>query len=213
MEDATRLLRAVRAPTEQGAAFTQGPVFAGTYQAAGDPASAPFTYGRYHNPTWSAYENALAELEGAPSLVFASGMAAVTAVLATTLKPGDTVLMPSDSYYTARVLVDNYFGSIGVTVRRAPTANDGQIEHVKGARLVWLESPTNPGLDVCDLRKVIDAAHAQGALVAVDNTTPTPLGQQDRTGRGFQRCGRYQGNHRARRCRARACRRAGRRAL
>ncbi len=60
----------------------------------------------------------------------------------------------------------------------APTAGDAQIALVGGARLVWLESPSNPGLDVCDIARVVEAAHAAGALVAVDNTLATPLGQR-----------------------------------
>lgn len=178
MQDATRVVRAVLTTTEQGEPFNIGPVFAAAYHAAGDPSVVPYTYGRYHNPTWTAYERALGELEHGQALVFASGMAAVNAVLGVTLSPGDAVVMPSDSYYTARVLVDTYFAKLGVQVRRAPTAGDAQLELLEGARLLWLESPTNPGLDVCDLRRLSAAAHAAGVLVAVDNTTATPLGQR-----------------------------------
>lgn len=178
MQDATRVVRAGLNAPEQGGAFSPGPVFAAAFQAAGDPSTVPYTYGRYHNPTWTAYERALGELEGGEALVFASGMAAVTAVLGVTLSPGDIVVMPSDSYYTARVLVDSYFANLGVQVRRAPTVGDAQLEQLADARLLWLESPTNPGLDVCDLRRLSAAAHAAGALVAVDNTTATLLGQR-----------------------------------
>jgi cystathionine gamma-lyase len=178
MRDATRVVRAALTPAEQGDPFTHGPVFAAPYHAAGDPAAVPFTYGRFHNPTWTAYERALGELEGGEALVFSSGMAASFAVLNVALAPGDTLVMPSDSYYTARVLADNFFTSHGITVRRAPTAGDGLLDLLGGAKLLWLESPTNPGLDVCDIRRLSDAAHAAGALVAVDNTTATPLDQQ-----------------------------------
>jgi cystathionine gamma-lyase len=178
MQDATRVVRAGLTMTEQGEPFSTGPVFAAAYHASGDPGLIPYTYGRYHNPTWTAYERALGDLEYGHALVFASGMAAVNAVLGVTLMSGDVVVMPSDSYYTARVLVDTHFAKLGVQVRRAPTAGDAQLDHLAGARLLWLESPTNPGLDVCDLRRLSAAAHAAGALVAVDNTTATPLGQQ-----------------------------------
>ncbi len=86
--------------------------------------------------------------------------------------------MPSDSYYTGRVVANGYFAQMGVQVRLAPTAGNAQGEALKGAKLLWIESPTNPGLDVCDIRALAQAAQAAGALVAVDNTTPTPLGQQ-----------------------------------
>jgi cystathionine gamma-lyase len=153
-------------------------VFASAFHAAGDPTLVPYYYGRDHNPTWTAYERALGELEGGDALVFASGMAATMAVLGSVLRKGDAIVMPTDSYYTARRLVDDYFAGIGVEVRRAPTVGDSHASLLRGARLLWLESPTNPGLDVCDIRRLCDAAHEAGALVAVDNTTPTPLGQR-----------------------------------
>lgn len=175
---ATRVVQAGRSAVEQGEPLLAGPVFAGPYRHAGDPTDAPYTYGRYSNPTWSAYETALAELEGGPCLVLASGMAAVAAVLCSTLNPGDAVVLPADGYYTARVLAQGYLARMGVQVRLAPTAGDGQLAALEGARLLWLESPTNPGLEVCDLRVLVDAAHHAGALVAVDNTTATVHAQQ-----------------------------------
>lgn len=77
MKSGTRVTRAGLPPAAQGTPFLPGPTFAGPYHAAGDPASAPFTYGRFHNPTWTQYEQALGELEGGPAIVFASGMASV----------------------------------------------------------------------------------------------------------------------------------------
>jgi len=77
-----------------------------------------------------------------------------------------------------RVLANGYFTQMGVRVRTAPTAGNSQRQHLEGAKLLWLESPSNPGLDVCDIAALVTAAHEAGALVAVDNTTPTILGQQ-----------------------------------
>lgn len=178
MRMGTRVTRAGLPPSTQGAPLLPGPTFAGLYHAAGDPASVPYTYGRYHNPTWTYYEQALSELEGGPAVTFASGMAAVAAVFGVVLRPGDVVVLPSDSYYTTRVLADGYFAQMGVQVRLAPTAGNAQQQHLTGARLLWLESPSNPGLEVCDIAVLVAAAHDAGALVAVDNTTPTVLGQQ-----------------------------------
>lgn len=178
MQDSTRVVRAALTKAEQGQPFAAGPVFASAFHAAGDPSSSPYSYARYHNPTWTALERALGELERGEALVFGSGMAAVNAVLGTVLRRGDVVVMPSDSYYTARVLVDNRFAGEGVEVRRAATAGNAQLALLTDARLLWLESPTNPGLDVCDVRKLVAAAHEAGALVAVDNTTATPLAQR-----------------------------------
>jgi len=175
--DATRVVRAGLPKPAQGEPFLPGPVFAAMYQFSGDPASSPFTYGRFHNPTWSHYEAALAELEGGPAVAFASGMAAVAAVLGTALGAGDVLVMPADGYYTCRLLAKGHFANSRVQVREVQTAAVA-IEQLRGAKLLLLETPSNPGLDVCDIRALASAAHEQGALVAVDNTTPTVLGQR-----------------------------------
>ena len=176
--DATKVVRAGLPHAEPGAPYLPGPTFAAPYHAAGDVADSPFTYGRFHNPTWTRYEAALEELEGGPSVLFPSGMAATAALLATTLKPGQKIVMPSDSYYTTRLIATTYFAERGIEVVMAPTVNGAQRALLSGATLLWLESPTNPGLDVCDIAAFCRAAHDVGALVAVDNTTATVLGQR-----------------------------------
>jgi cystathionine gamma-lyase len=179
MKDATRVVRAGLPEVTQGGTFLPGPTFAGTFHFTGDPGSSAYTYGRYHNPTWTAYEKAISELEGSTSTVaFSSGMAAVAATLGVILKAGDTLVMPSDAYYTARMIADGFFTTLGVEVRLAPTAGNAQRELLQGAKLLWLESPSNPRLDVCDIALLAEAAHAAGVLVVVDNTTPSCLGQQ-----------------------------------
>lgn len=178
MHDATRVVHAGVPAARQGDPFRPGPTFASAFHAAGDPATAEFTYGRFDNPTWRLFEEAVGELEGGPTVVYASGMAAVAAVLGSVLRPGDVVAMPSDSYYTSRVLAEGYFAEMGVEVRLAPTRGGEQARLLGGARLLWLESPSNPGLEVCDLATLAAEAKRAGALVAVDNTTATPLGQR-----------------------------------
>jgi cystathionine gamma-lyase len=168
---------------DRGGLFNEGPQFAATYISPGDPAQHPLTYGRFHNPTWTAWEEALATLEaGDPSaahaVAFASGMAACVAVLGTTLKPGDTVVLPSDCYYTLRNIAANWLTPNGIKVRLAPTRGGAQAAQLEGARLLWLETPSNPSLEVCDVRALVEAARRHGALVAVDNTTATPYLQQ-----------------------------------
>ncbi|MFJ1582163.1 cystathionine gamma-lyase [Streptomyces sp. NPDC088197] len=158
-----------------------GPVFVSHYHLPGE-ASGPYTYGRDENPTWERLEAAVSELEcpgdpAAATLAFASGMGAVAAVLFSQVRAGDTVVLPSDSYQATRSLRER-LESYGVAVRLAPTVGDGQLAALEGARLLWLETPSNPGLDVCDIRRLSDAAHAAGALVAVDNTLAGPLGQR-----------------------------------
>ena len=178
MQTGTRVIHAGLPKPAQGGPFLPGPTFASTYHAAGDPADAPFSYGRYHNPTWTQWEHALSELEDGPAIAFASGMAAVAAVFGVALRPGDTAVLPADSYYTTRLLANGYFRDMGVTVKTAPTAGNAQQSHLEGATLLWLESPSNPGLDVCDIAALVGAAHERGLLVAVDNTTATMLGQR-----------------------------------
>ncbi|MFF4228749.1 cystathionine gamma-lyase [Streptomyces sp. NPDC001820] len=157
-----------------------GPVFAAHFHLPGEP-TGPYTYGRDENPTWSHLERAIGELEapGEPveTVTFASGMAAISAVLFSQLKAGDSVVLPSDGYQ-ALPLVRERLEAYGVEVRTAPTGDDAQLSVLDGAQLLWIETPSNPGLDVCDVRRLTRAAHAAGALVAVDNTLATPLGQR-----------------------------------
>ncbi|MGI0068232.1 MAG: cystathionine gamma-lyase, partial [Thermoplasmata archaeon] len=165
----------------QGEPFLPGPTFASKYFVEGEPSSSPYTYGRNGNPTWTRFEHALAELEGGPALVYASGMAAVNAVWAEVFlhTTGPRVLvLPSDGYNLARRVAREFYAALGVEVRIAPTADPKFSNLFEGATLVWLESPSNPMLDVCDLAQLTQEAHRRGALVAVDNTTATVLAQR-----------------------------------
>jgi cystathionine gamma-lyase len=158
--------------------FRSGPQFSSTFTTPGEPSDHALTYGRFHNPTWTAWEAALAELEGGECVAFASGMAAVEAVLGVTLKPGDTIVLPSDCYYTIRMLASSWLSTIGVNVRLAATRGNAQAALVEGARVLWLETPTNPQLDVCDIRHLTALAAAHDAITVVDNTTATPYLQR-----------------------------------
>jgi cystathionine gamma-lyase len=176
--DGTRVVRAGLPEPAQGTPFLPGPTFAAPYHFSGPPESSDYVYGRYGNPTWTAYESALSGLEGGEVVLFSSGMAAATAVLLPRLRPGDVLVAPSDCYMGVRSLIGSHLAERGVEVRLVPTADPGFADAVDGASLVWLESPSNPGLDVCDLALLIERAHATGAAVAVDNTFATPLGQR-----------------------------------
>ncbi len=185
MHDATLVVRAGKPRHSQGEPFLPGPTFAGSFHLEGEPSSSPFYYGRNHNPTWANYERALGLLEGGDAVVFSSGMAAITSVFSVVLlrnggkwqKP-PMLVMPSDSYYGARKLVEQHFAPLGISVRFIPTRDMGKGNFPEGATIIWVETPSNPELDVCDLSEIISAAHNSGALVAVDNTTATPLGQK-----------------------------------
>jgi cystathionine gamma-lyase len=169
----TAILHAGYGPAGDSGPFRAGPQFSSTYTSPGDPAQHALTYGRFHNPTWSAWEAALAELEGGEAIAFASGMAAVVAVLGVTLRAGDTIVIPADCYYTIRVLAANWLTSIGVHVRLAPTRDNGLLSALDSSRLLWIETPTNPQLDVCDIAYLVDQASSRGIETVVDNTTAT----------------------------------------
>lgn len=178
--DGTRSVHAGRPPAAPYAPSLPGPVFVSHYHLPGEP-TGPYTYGRDENPTWGHLEEAISRLESpnapAETVVFSSGMAAVSAVLFSQVRSGDAVVLPSDCYQATRSLQQR-LESFGIEVRLAPTADDGQLAVLDGAKLLWIETPSNPELDVCDVRRLAATAHAQGTLVALDNTLATPLGQR-----------------------------------
>lgn len=179
--EGTRAVRAGLPEAVKNEPTLPGPAFAAHFHLPGE-VDGPYTYGRDTNPSWSLLERAIGELEapgqdGVETLVFASGMAAIAAVLFSQLRAGDTVVLPSDGYQVLP-LIRAQLEAYGIEVRTAPTGGDAQLDVMDGARLLWIESPSNPGLDVCDIRRLVEAAHARGALVAVDNTLATPLGQR-----------------------------------
>jgi cystathionine gamma-lyase len=188
MRDSTKIIRSTLTRTVAGEPLHAGPVFAAPFHTPGNPADTPYSYARSHNPTWTALEKTIGQMESgqlasgesyrATALVFASGMAACSAVFGAVLRPGDVVLLSSNSYYTARVLLQEYFAKMGVEVRPTLTEAKLQEDQLNGVTLLWIESPSNPTMDVYDIAALSEAAHRAGALVAVDNTTPTPLGQR-----------------------------------
>ncbi len=158
--------------TANGDPFLPGPTFAAPYHLSGDPEDSEFTYGRFDNPTWRVYEQAVGELEGGEAAVFGSGMGAVTTLLMAVLDPGDRVVIPSDAYYTVRTLAHDL---LPYEVQEVPTNTGAVVDAAPRAKLVWVETPSNPGLDVVDIRAV---AEASDAILVVDNTLATPLGQR-----------------------------------
>ncbi|MER5220285.1 cystathionine gamma-lyase [Streptomyces flaveus] len=179
--DGTRAVRAGLPDPVKHEPTLPGPVFAAHYHLPGE-ITGPYAYGRDENPTWTHLQRAIGELEApgqgsVETLVFASGVAAASAVLFSQLGTGDTVVLPSDGYQVLP-LIREQLEAYGIEVRTAPTGGDAQLGVLDGAKLLWIESPSNPGLDVCDIRRLAAAARARGCLVAVDNTLATPLGQR-----------------------------------
>jgi cystathionine gamma-synthase len=147
-------------------------VFSSTYHAGG-----PVGYGRYGNESWSALEAAISELEGGQTLSFSSGMAAISAVFSI-LPIGAPVVAYNQGYSGTMSLLNQHHASGRLEVRFVDITNTEEVvAAIKGAALLWLESPTNPCLDVADLPALIAAAKKQTIGVGVDNTFATPMVQ------------------------------------
>ncbi len=147
-----------------------------------------YDYSRSANPTRAALEQALGVLEGGQAVCFSSGLAAEHALITVVAQAGGHVVLPIDLYGGTYRLVEKVFTRWGLTYTLVDqTDPDALVAAITSdTRLVWVETPTNPRLDVVDIRAVVDAARAAGAggagsagpLVAVDNTFATPVNQQ-----------------------------------
>jgi cystathionine gamma-lyase len=171
---ARALHHAPDAPT--GAPLTPPLVLTTAYVLPGDPAG-DYQYARWANPTWTALDQVLSQLEDAPVVTFPSGMAAIAAVFYGLLRSGDRILLPADGYYTTRILAERFLAPLGVAFDLVATASLGE-QRFEGYRLVMIETPSNPALDLADIGAVSSRAKAAGAIVVVDNTMMTPLGQR-----------------------------------
>ena len=169
----TSAITAGRPEAAPDASFNPPIVLSSTFHAGG-----PVGYGRYGNESWSALEAAIGELEGGATLSFSSGMAAINTVFS--ILPIGAPVVASNQGYSGTVGLLNQMNASGrLEVCFVEITNtDEVIAAMKGAALVWLESPTNPCLDVADLPALIAAAKKLGIGVAVDNTFATPLIQQ-----------------------------------
>jgi cystathionine gamma-synthase len=137
-----------------------------------------YDYSRSGNPTRTALETALGELEGGHGTAFSSGMAATHAVLTATCAAGDHVVIPDDLYGGTYRLVDKILTRWGLAY---DMVDQSDVAAVRAAirpetKLVWVETPTNPTLKLVDIAAIVEAAG--GALVAVDNTFATPVNQR-----------------------------------
>lgn len=164
----TRAVHAGLPDAADGEPFLPGPTFAAPYHLAGG--ASPTGYGRYVNPTWTRWEAALEEIEGGPALGFASGMAACTAILSVFEGP---VVLPNDTYG----VVAKAAALLGTDARFAPSDPEALLAEAEGARLLWIETPTNPSLTVIDIAAFASEVHARGALLVVDGSLPTSLAQ------------------------------------
>jgi len=141
-----------------------------------------YDYSRSANPTRGALEECLAALEGGTrAFAFASGMAAEDCLLRTVCRPGDHVLIPHDAYGGTYRLADKVLRDWGVSYRPVPMSDPASVRGAlrdRPARVIWVETPTNPLLSVADIAALAQIAHEAGALLVVDNTFASPYLQQ-----------------------------------
>ncbi|MCC3267463.1 trans-sulfuration enzyme family protein [Arthrobacter gengyunqii] len=188
----TVVVSAGRPPREPDAPVNPPIVLSSTFHGTGTPAPGDRVYGRFSNPTWDPFETALSELEGAalPALVFSSGLAAVSAALSL-VPAGGILVMPQHSYQGSLLLAAEEAANGRFTVRTVDIADTEQVQAAlrgsdagsdagsgdgtRPADMLWIESPTNPMLEVAEIDVLARAAHDAGALVVADNTFSTPL--------------------------------------
>jgi len=181
MEFSTRTIHAAQ-PSEPETGSLVPPIFqTSTYEQDAPGCHRGFDYSRTNNPTRARLEAVLADLEGVQhAAVFASGLAAEHAILQAYLKPGDEIVIGLDVYGGTYRILNRVFQAQGAVIRQVDVAERAALESALNSRtkLVWLESPTNPRLQVYDISAISAAAHAHRALVVVDNTFATPYFQQ-----------------------------------
>ena len=176
----TRAIHAGQHPDPTTGAVTTPIYQVSTYAQTGVGVHKGYDYSRTANPTRTALESCVASLEGAAhGYAFASGMAAADAVLRQ-LSPGDTIVLGDDAYGGTYRLVSGIYEPAGFTWVARDLTDPDELERdwPSGAKLIWLETPTNPGLRVVDIATIAELAHANGALCVVDNTFATPYLQQ-----------------------------------
>lgn len=181
----TVVVAAGRPPRERDEPVNPPIVMSSTYFGTGALDDGDRGYGRYSNPTWDPFEEALGQLEGAalPGLLYASGLAAVSSALSL-LPAGGALVMPTHSYSGSLVMASELAEKGFLELRLVDIADTdaviAQLAPADGnpAAMLWLESPTNPMLGIADIRALTQAAHDAGAIVVTDNTFSTPLVQQ-----------------------------------
>ncbi len=176
--------RAIHAgqPADPATGATVVPIYAtSTYTQEAPGKHKGFEYSRTGNPTRAALETCLAALEGGErGLAFASGLAATAAVVAALLKPGDEVAAAADLYGGTYRLLERVFKPWGLVARYTEDPSPAGFARIitPGTKLVWVESPTNPLLQIIDIAGVAELARKAGAVFAVDNTFASPYLQQ-----------------------------------
>jgi cystathionine gamma-lyase len=179
----TRAIHAGQEPDPTTGAIMTPVYLTSTYVQESPGRHKGYEYSRSHNPTRKAYEDCLANLEGGKhGFAFASGCAATTTTLHL-LSSGDHVVAADDLYGGTVRLFDRVFKQMGIEVTYANLSEPGAYKSAVRAntKMVWIETPTNPMLRLIDIKKVADEAHANNAIVVVDNTFMSPYFQRPMT--------------------------------
>jgi cystathionine gamma-synthase len=157
-------------------------VLSTTFERGEDGLSFPggYIYNRYNNPNRQALETKLAALEnGTEAITFASGLAAAMAVMQT-LGAGSHVIIPDDIYFLVRSIVVNLYGKWGLSLTAVDMSNPKTVQKAiqPNTKLIWMETPSNPRLKLCDLTAIAAIAKAKNILTVCDNTWGTPYFQR-----------------------------------
>jgi cystathionine gamma-synthase len=183
LSPATRVVAAGRPPRTQGAAVNPPVVLSSTFISQGVAGPGELLYGRMDTDAWHPFEETLGSLEGSthPALVYGSGMAAIAAALSL-VPPGGRLVLPRHSYQVTLGYARDLQERLGIDVTLVDIDDTDAVvaalSEPRAASMLWIETPTNPMLEVADLPLLVEAAHAVGALVGVDNTFATPLVQR-----------------------------------
>ena len=176
----TRAIHAGQAPDPTTGAIMTPVYLSSTYVQSSPGKHSGYEYSRTSNPTRKAYEDCVANLEGAKhGFAFTSGCAATTTVMHL-LAAGDHVVAGDDMYGGTFRLFDKVIRKNGIEFDFVDLTNSENLEKAiqKNTRMVWIETPTNPLLRLVDIQRICEIAHSHGVQVAVDNTFMSPYLQQ-----------------------------------
>ena len=168
---ATVAVSAGRPPHTPGNPLSQPPMLASVLHAPSEG-----EYARYRNASFDALEAALGALEGGTALTYASGMAAISSVVATAVVGRPGLVQPMDGYHGTRTLLESTTGLHLDSVDVADT--EATLDALPVGGVLWIESPTNPLISVADIAALADGVHARDGLLVVDSTAAPPVVQR-----------------------------------
>lgn len=178
MEFATRIIHEDNIKDGSGAVMSPI-ILSTTFERGEDGISYPggYFYSRYDNPNRHALESKLAKMEnGAACVSFASGLAAATNVFQS-LKSGDHIIIPDDTYFSIRSILDQMFGAFGISYTLVDMTDHAGLENAiqPNTVLIWMETPSNPSLKITDIEAIVSIAKKHNCFTVADNTWATPF--------------------------------------